>query len=818
MRVGFLAALLLACPAEVAVAPRSVAPVVAPPTPIESPARWILDGVSFDVRGEHRLADGSTVVVGAQGGRALVTASSARGVSADIHEDLVGAVEFGKSLAFVGASGAIYVSETPLGRVTNRRAVPTGTSAFSVAHNAILAVTDRSLVRSIDGGVTFTPPSIALAPRLVADVVAHGSKVVAIAFPQAVYLSTDDGASFQQIPTIGQGVSAISRYDNQIFVTGASGKPFNTTVSMLLDEKNHLVEATPPSEYAPARTWPAGPGLHLTDGAPFGAKPPVTDPEPAGQLSPDVIEYAVRPPRVVGGPSGFLFLNARCPTPTTCGAARVRLKAGGPLQNVQLLDAKGAKSKLQEIVAVVVVGRAVHALVWAGANRVELFSGSVDDVRWRSRGVFDRDGRWWSLDADDDGTLMIGALSSHKSLQIGVVPPDGSPATTKFGEALAAVRGYAFAGKRGFATSDKRAWETDDHGLHWRGTVGPFGVVKSCGSHGCIVGTNVRIGWDLPREPETEIAKLPGPEAIRPAGKPIECKLTGAWKHLMEWSPYYGRTPDYESEIVHFGFSIEHAQPAADVVWAVNAGGNRISAMVTPKGIQLQSKPLPKPKVAAKPVSDDEGMYIPSAQPMALGPDVTTKVGASLVRVRFSEMRSHTDFPILWSHDNFKTWSLAHWSMGPLNGAHVVDLQTGPALVVWENSVHAHSHFAIPLPEDHAPDPPSVSPLSLGAALVAPEVVCDKAALFRQHIDAAGSKHEVTVTGDGAPIAMETTEATVHFDGSAACVGIYAAGDDDVSALIPLYDPKASTAFRRRQHEYNSTIDWRPMTCVVTTK
>jgi hypothetical protein len=65
---------------------------------------------------------------------------------------------------------------------------------------------------------------------------------------------------------------------------------------------------------------------------------------------------------------------------------------------------------------------------------------------------------------------------------------------------------------------------------------------------------------------------------------------------------------------------------------------------------------------------------------------------------------------------------------------------------------------------------------------------------------------------------METNEATVHFDGSAACVGIYSAGNDDVSALIPLYAPEASTAFHRRQHEYNSTLDWRPMTCVVTTK
>lgn len=188
-----------------------------PPTksankPAESPARWVLlpsGGVTADAR---LVVEGvGTVFVGRSGDRWLEKKGSGL-VAAEtlIPEPVRGLVrdESGR-FAFVGSSGTVFLTKEPLGPVVETRAAKAKLRSVSVGKRAIVAVSGAGLLRSADFGSTWTPVTLPKITGVLSQVAMLGSEGLALAAPQQVLASVDDGATFQAVATPGVGARRV---------------------------------------------------------------------------------------------------------------------------------------------------------------------------------------------------------------------------------------------------------------------------------------------------------------------------------------------------------------------------------------------------------------------------------------------------------------------------------------------------------------------------------------------------------------------------------------------------------------------------------
>jgi hypothetical protein len=180
--------------------------------PTESPARWVLlpsSGVTADAR---LVVEGvGTVFVGRSGDRWLEKKGGGL-IAAEtlIPEPVRGLVrdDTGR-FAYVGSSGSVYLTKDPLGAVVETRAAKGKLRSVSVGKRSILAVSGNGLARSTDFGATWSPVTLPKFSGTMTQVAMLGSEALALAAPQQVFASNDDGATFQSIPTPGVGARRV---------------------------------------------------------------------------------------------------------------------------------------------------------------------------------------------------------------------------------------------------------------------------------------------------------------------------------------------------------------------------------------------------------------------------------------------------------------------------------------------------------------------------------------------------------------------------------------------------------------------------------
>ncbi len=165
------------------------------------------------VQAEHRLADGRILTAGQRGERWLLDTKAHRLSSATnlAPEDLIAVLEGDDNYWFIGQSGTNYEAHEPLANFLRSSAPLEPLVRVSAARRSIIGIpADRSLTRSADGGASFQrvgPEHVAFA-----DVELAGDGTgLALAIPEALWVTRDEGASWALLPDKSHGVFALSR-------------------------------------------------------------------------------------------------------------------------------------------------------------------------------------------------------------------------------------------------------------------------------------------------------------------------------------------------------------------------------------------------------------------------------------------------------------------------------------------------------------------------------------------------------------------------------------------------------------------------------
>lgn len=165
------------------------------------------------VQAERRLNDGRVLLAGKRGERWLLDPST-HGLIAAANlapEDLVAVLDAESGFWFVGQSGTSYQARDPLGRFVRSSAPLEPLVRVSAARHSIVGIpVDRSLSRSTDGAASFArvgPAQLAFAD---VELGSDGSGL-ALAIPEALWLTRDEGASWSLLPGKTHGAFALSR-------------------------------------------------------------------------------------------------------------------------------------------------------------------------------------------------------------------------------------------------------------------------------------------------------------------------------------------------------------------------------------------------------------------------------------------------------------------------------------------------------------------------------------------------------------------------------------------------------------------------------
>ncbi|HTA92798.1 MAG TPA: hypothetical protein VK745_24640 [Polyangiaceae bacterium] len=165
------------------------------------------------VEAERALSDGRLLLAGKRGERWVLdphTHSLSAGASL-APEDLIAVLDAGDRYWFVGQSGTSYEARDPLGKFLRSSAPLEPLVRVSAALQSIVGIpADRSLLRSLDGAASFSkvgPPHVAFA-----DVELGSDGVgLALAVPEALWLTRDAGATWSALPGKTHGVVELSR-------------------------------------------------------------------------------------------------------------------------------------------------------------------------------------------------------------------------------------------------------------------------------------------------------------------------------------------------------------------------------------------------------------------------------------------------------------------------------------------------------------------------------------------------------------------------------------------------------------------------------
>jgi photosystem II stability/assembly factor-like uncharacterized protein len=205
----------LGCPSSsetqktVASTPKPPAKPSAPPP--EFPARWVLHPTrSLRLRGKLDLGKEGVLYVGQGGERWIDKRNGQAPIAAAtlLPESLRGVIAGADgALLFVASSGNVYVAgKDPLGATTGKREAPKGLRSIAIGRASILGVTDGTLMRSTDGGASWSKIALPQTSGTLTHVALtpNGDGLVLFS-PQHVLATNDDGASWRPLATPGVG-------------------------------------------------------------------------------------------------------------------------------------------------------------------------------------------------------------------------------------------------------------------------------------------------------------------------------------------------------------------------------------------------------------------------------------------------------------------------------------------------------------------------------------------------------------------------------------------------------------------------------------
>jgi hypothetical protein len=168
------------------------------------------------VEAERALSDGRILLAGKRGERWVLdphTHSLSAGASL-APEDLIAVLDGGDGYWFVGQSGTSYEARDPLGKFLRSSAPLEPLVRVSAARHSIVGIpVSRVLLRSTDGAASFSkvgPPNVAFAD---VELDSEGNGL-ALAIPEALWLTRDEGATWSLLPEKTRGALALSRNRN----------------------------------------------------------------------------------------------------------------------------------------------------------------------------------------------------------------------------------------------------------------------------------------------------------------------------------------------------------------------------------------------------------------------------------------------------------------------------------------------------------------------------------------------------------------------------------------------------------------------------
>lgn len=180
----------------------------------ESPASFRYHPIrQAPMQTERRLNDGRLLLAGKRGERWLFDPKS-QGLTAGANlapEDLIAVLDADDGYLFIGQSGTSYEAKNPLGKFLRSSAPLEPLVRVSAARHSIVGIpADRSLTRSADGAASFSrvgPVRVAFADvQLAAD-----GTGLALAIPEALWLTRDEGASWTELNVKTLGAFALAR-------------------------------------------------------------------------------------------------------------------------------------------------------------------------------------------------------------------------------------------------------------------------------------------------------------------------------------------------------------------------------------------------------------------------------------------------------------------------------------------------------------------------------------------------------------------------------------------------------------------------------
>ncbi len=240
--------------------------ITAAPPPPPQRARWVFAHPEQGLVAKLDLGDGRVLYIGRNGRRELAKGTEPLVDAGTIAlGDLIGVVKDDKGgFAFAASDGTVFVSKDPLGNLDTVRPGPIGPDkpnarlgSPTTGKAAIMGIhPDGRVMRSADFGATWKAVDYAGANKpyghvgsVVLDSKGNG---VLLHFPQRLYVTHDDGATWAPLPSLKIGARSLTHDgEDRIFLSGYGGvraKLDGNTLAITTDNAKSVYTAPPTTE------------------------------------------------------------------------------------------------------------------------------------------------------------------------------------------------------------------------------------------------------------------------------------------------------------------------------------------------------------------------------------------------------------------------------------------------------------------------------------------------------------------------------------------------------------------------------------------